>query len=148
MSFCNGLFSSTHLCKHSHNNSFEFFDVRSSALEWSSCVSALLRFCIRLGSNYFNYTVAAFSADVWLILTLLSMIHYRLCPNQLIKSSQTRFVNLSYFQVGTFFPFFHFSSFSGRSLLRLIWHWLNCYFSVIRVFIIKWKMMTVLDMLC
>lgn len=68
--------------------------------------AAFLRFCVQLGSNYFNYTVAAFSADVWLLLTLLSVILYRLCPNQLIKSSQTRFVNLSYFQVGTFFRFF------------------------------------------
>lgn len=91
---------------------------RLQRLKAMNGAAVLLRFCVQLGSNYFNYTVAAFSADVWLILTLLNIIHFRLCPNQQIKSSQAQFVNLSYFQVGHFF--FSNRSFPGRRLLRLV----------------------------
>lgn len=90
---------------------------RLQRLKAMNGAAVLLRFCVQLGSNYFNYTVAAFLADVWLILTLLNIIHFRLCPNQQIKSSQAQFVNLSYFQVGHFFLN---RSFPGRRLLRLV----------------------------
>lgn len=60
VSFCDGLFSQTHILSTLTTTVLSALTSRLGRLNAMNGAAVLLRFCVQLGSNYFNYTAAAF----------------------------------------------------------------------------------------
>lgn len=93
VSCCDGLFSQTHILSTLPTTVLSALTSRLGRLNAVNGAAVLLRFCVRLGSNYFNYTAAAFRR-MFGSCYVCWIKSNAVCPNQQIKSSKAQFVNL------------------------------------------------------